>query len=122
VSAAAPQSATSIAAYSGRVYVAADRLYEYTESTLQPKATHLAAVTPDKAQQVRVEGSCLVITGRGANPEAYDAATMAPATSFELPSSARAIAVQGGRLILLTGHSLEVWSSAPAEPRKRRAT
>jgi hypothetical protein len=122
IAAAAPESATSLAAYSGRVYVAGDRLYEYTESTLLLKATHLTAVTPDKAQQVRVDGSCLVITARGANPEAYDAATLAPAAAFEVPSSVRMMAVQNGRLVLLTGHSIEVWSTAPVEPRRRRAS
>jgi hypothetical protein len=121
IAAAAPASATSIAAYSGRVYVAGDRLYEYVESTLLLKNTHLAAVTPDKAQQVRVDGSCLVITARGANPEAYDAATMAPATSFAVPSGVRVINTQNGTLTLLTNHSVEVWSTSGPTPRKRRA-
>jgi hypothetical protein len=122
IAAVAPATATSLAAYSGRVYVAGDRLYEYTESTLLLKATHLTAITPDKAQQVRVDGSCLVLTARGASPEAYDAATLAPAATFEVPSSVRMMTVQGGRLVLLTGHSIEVWSTAAAEPRKRRST
>lgn len=122
ISAAAPASATSLAAYSGRVYVAGDRLYEYTESTLLLKAAHLAAMTPDKPQQVRVDGNCLVLTARGAHPEAYDAATLAPATTLEVPSSVRVMAVQPGRLVLLTGHSVEVWSTAPLGPRKRRAS
>ncbi|HUR80477.1 MAG TPA: hypothetical protein VM733_06905 [Thermoanaerobaculia bacterium] len=122
IAAAAPSSATSIAAYPGRVYVAGDRLYEYTETTLLLKNTHLTAVTPDKAQQVRVDGSCLVITARSANPEAYDAATMAPATTFEVPSAVRTISTQTGTLTLLTNHSVEVWSTSPSPPRKRRAS
>ncbi len=122
IAAAAPPSGTSIAAYSGRVYVAGDRLYEYVESTLLLKNTHLAAVTPDKAQQVRVDASCLVITARGASPEGYDAATMAPAATFEVPSGVRAISAQNGTLTLLTGHSVEVWSTSGTTPRKRRAS
>ncbi|HYC93525.1 MAG TPA: hypothetical protein VEO54_30240 [Thermoanaerobaculia bacterium] len=123
VATAAPASATSLAAYSGRVYVAGDRLYEYAESTLLPRGTHLTAVAnPDPAQQVRVDGNCLVLTARGANPEAYDAATLAPATTFELPSNARAAAVSPGRLVILTGHSIEVWSTAAPAPRKRRSS
>jgi hypothetical protein len=121
IAAAAPASATSLAAHSGRVFVAGDRLYEYSESTLLPRATHLTAMTPDKAQQVRAEGNCLVITGRAANPETYDATTLAPTTSFDVPSSVRMISAQGGRLVLLTGHSIEVWGTAGPEPRKRRA-
>ncbi|HEX6086818.1 MAG TPA: hypothetical protein VF266_19970 [Thermoanaerobaculia bacterium] len=123
ISATAPPTATSLAAASGRVYVAGDRLYEYAESTLLLRNTHLTAVAnPDKAQQVRVDGNCLVVTARSANPEAYDAATLAPASTFELPSSARVISVQPGRLVILTGHSVEVWSTTAAPPRKRRST
>ena len=69
-----------------------------------------------------VDGNCLVVTARSANPEAYDAATLAPASTFELPSSARVISVQPGRLVILTGHSVEVWSTTAAPPRKRRST
>lgn len=123
VSAAAPAAATSLAAAAGRVYVAGDRLYEYAESTLLLRGTHLPAVAnPDKAQQVRVDGNCLVVTARGAYSEAYDAATLAPASSFELPSSARMVTIQPGRLLILTGHSVEVWSTTAAPPRKRRSS
>jgi DNA-binding beta-propeller fold protein YncE len=121
--AAAPESATSLAVYSGRVYVAGDRLYEYAENTLLPRGTHLTAVAnPDKAQQVRIDGNCLVLTARGPQPEAYDAVTLAPAAAFELPSNARMVAVQPGRLLILTGHSLEVWSAGAVPPRKRRSS
>lgn len=121
MSIAAPASATSIAASSGRVYVIGDKLYEYTESTMLLRATHFTAVNPDKAQQIRVDGNCVVVTARGANPGLYDAATLTPALSFEVPATVRMMATQPGRLLLLTTHSLEVWSSLPAEPRKRRA-
>lgn len=123
IAAAAPASATSLAAYSGRVYVLGDRLYEYSESTLLPRGTHLTAVAnPDKAQQVRVDGHCLVITARGTSPQTYDAGTLAPATSFEVPSNVRMMTARNGRLVLLTGHSVEIWSTTPADPRKRRAS
>ena len=123
IAAVAPAAATSVAAHSGRVFVLGDRLYEYAESTLLPRGTHLTAVAnPDSAQQVRVDGNCLVITARGAQPEAYDAATLAPATAFELPSNARMVTVQPGKLLILTGHSVEVWSTTAAPPRKRRAS
>lgn len=123
VAANAPENATSIAATSGKVYVAADKVYQYAETTLLQQTTHLPAVTPDKAQRMRIEGTCAVLTPRSANPELYDAATMAAAPSFEVPANVRSIAQQPGRLLLLTTHSLEVWSSAVTqEPTKRRAT
>jgi hypothetical protein len=122
IAAGAPPSATSLAAHSGRVLVAADRLYEYTESTLLLRNTHLTAVTSDKAQEVRVDGNCLIITARGPNPEAYDATTLAPATSFEVPSNVRMISIRPGTLVLLTGHSIEVWSTSAPPQRKRRTS
>jgi len=121
VAAPAPASATSVAPYADRVYVAGDRLYEYFQSMLTLKATHLTTVTPDKAQQVRVDGNCLVVTARSANPEAYDANTLAPATTFEVPSNVRSMSVQPGRIVLLTAHSIEVWSTAAPEREKRRS-
>lgn len=122
IAATAPASATSLAAYSGRVYVAADRLYEYFESTLLAKATHLSAVTADKSQQVRVDGNCLLITARGPNPEAYDANALAPSATFEVPANVRMMSVQPGKVTLLTTHSIEVWSTTAPAREKRRAT
>jgi len=56
-----------------------------------------------------------------ANPEAYDANTLAPATTFEVPSNVRSMSVQPGRIVLLTAHSIEVWSTAAPEREKRRS-
>ena len=86
------------------------------------KAMHFPSITPDKAQQARVDGNCLVITARNVNPETYNAATLIPAPpQHDVPSSVRSIALLSGKLLLLTTHSLEVWTSAPSEPSKRRA-
>jgi hypothetical protein len=117
----APSSATSIAVHPGRVYVIGDRLYEYTESTMVLRTSHFDAVAADRAQQIRVDGQCLVVTARGAHPELYNAATLAPANSFEVPATVRMIGTQPGRLLLLTTHSLEVWSALGRDTRKRRA-
>lgn len=121
LSAAAPPTATSLAAYAGRVYVLGDRLYEYTASTLLLSRTLFAPLTADKTQRIRVAGDCLVITGRTAHPELYNAATLAPLPAFEVPSPVRALAIQQGRLLLLTTHSLEVWGSGTTERHKRRS-
>lgn len=119
---ASPLRATSVSAHQGRVFVLGDRLYEYVENTLVLKAMHFPAITPDKAQQVRVDGNCLLITARNANPETYNAATVIPAPpQHDVPASVRSVALLPGKLLLLTTHSLEVWSSAPSEPSRRRA-
>lgn len=119
---AAPNRATSVAAHQNRVLVLGDRLYEYAE-TLVLKGTHLSAISPDRAQQVRVDGNCLIITARGTNPETYNAATLIPAPpQYDVPSPVRSVALLPGRLLLLTTHSLEAWSSGAAENPKRRAT
>ena len=118
---AAPNAATSVAAAPGRVFVSGDRLYEYTESTMLLKTAHLSAINPDKAQQVRIDGNCLVLTARGASPQLYDATTLAPVPSFEVPATVRMMVSSPGRLLLLTTHSLETWSSLTTPQRKRRA-
>lgn len=120
VAANAPANATSIAATSGKVFVTAEKVYQYAENTLALTTTHLTPVTVDKAQQIRIDGSCMVITARTANPETYNAATMAPAQTYEVPANVRSIALQPGRLLLLTTHSLEVWSAATDQPQRRR--
>ena len=120
---ASPNRASSIAAHQNRVFVLGDRLYEYSE-TLVARGTHLPAVSPDRAQQVRVDGNCLLITARNTNPETYNAVTLLPAPpQHDVPSPVRSVAVlPGGKVLLLTTHSLEVWSSQAAGNPKRRAT
>lgn len=117
-----PNRATSIAAHQGRVLVLGDRLYEYAENTMALKAMHFVAISPDRAQQIRVDGNCLLITARNANPETYNAATLVPAPpQYDVPSPVRGVAMLPGKLLLLTSHSLEVWGSGPPENPKRRA-
>ncbi|MEO8379258.1 MAG: hypothetical protein ABI779_06305, partial [Acidobacteriota bacterium] len=89
---AAPAGATSLAASTCRLFVLGDKLYEYTESTMLLKTTYFTAMTPDKTQQVRIDGDCLVVTGRSAHPELYSATTLAPQTSFEVPATVRMMA------------------------------
>jgi hypothetical protein len=117
-----PTRATSVTARQGSVFVAGDRLYEYAENTLVQKAAYLPALSPDKAQQVRIDGNCLLIAARNANPETYNATTIIPAPpQFDVPSPVRGLAMLPGKVLLLTSHSLEVWSSLAPENPKRRA-
>ena len=72
---------------------------------------------------MRVDGNCLVITARGANPETYNATTLIPSPpQYDVPSPVRSIAILPGRLLLLTTHSLDAWSSLPPGNPKRRVT
>lgn len=119
---AAPNRATSLAVHQNRVLVLGDRLYEYSE-TLVARGTHLAAISPDRAQQIRVDGNCLLITARGTNPETYNAATLIPAPpQHNVPSPVRSVALLPGKVLLLTTHSLEVWASGAPPNHKRRTT
>ena len=119
---ASPNRAASLAPHENRVFVLGDRLYEYSE-TLVLRTTHLPAISPDRAQQVRVDGDCLLITARGTNPETYNATTMLPAPpQHAVPSPVRSVALIDGKVLLLTTHSLEVWSRLTAPNPKRRVT
>lgn len=122
VSAARPATATSIAAANDAVHVLGDKLYSFNESTLAPAGERLDAIAPDESQRIRIEGNCAVITGRGESALVYALPSFAPASPLALPSNARGIALAGGRIAILTAHSLEIWSAAPqAPPSKRRA-
>lgn len=118
---ARPASATSIAYESGRVHVLGDRLYTYAEGSLALTAQRLTAVTPDDAHRLRIQGGCAIITGRSEDPELYSVPSWTAAAGFELPSATRALALQDGRAVFLTGHSVEIWTSAaPSPPPVRR--
>jgi hypothetical protein len=116
----ADPSINSLAYANGTLYALGDRLYTFAEATLAAGTTHLAAMNPDASQRIRFDAGCLSIIGRAANPELYGLPQFRNSTSFELPSTARSIAAQNGRLYVLTDHSLETWSVAPAGPAPRR--
>ena len=118
---AAPTSATSISVGSGKVFVAGDKVYIYNDTTLAPQGSQLTAVTPASTQQIRIDGGCAIISGRGPNPEAWTLPSFTSGgTLFETPSNVRAIEVDSGRVYFLTDHSLEVWSARPDTPPSKR--
>lgn len=122
VSRALTATAVSVAHRGSTVYLLGTRLTPYDEATLTPGEPLLDAATTNFTQRVRIEGDCAIVTGRTFDPQLYSASNWSAMSGFELPSSVRSVATQPGRLLLLTEHSLEVWSvgDAPA-PRKRRA-
>ncbi|MDQ3279809.1 MAG: hypothetical protein M3Q69_00180 [Acidobacteriota bacterium] len=119
-----PPSATSISYASDRVYVLGDKLYSFAADTLAPAGDRLTAKTPDAAQRIRISETCAILTGRAEAPELYSTATWTAASSFEVPSNVRSIALDAnGHVFLLTAHSLEIWSNVPAAgaPSRRRS-
>lgn len=115
-----PANATGIAYGAGRVYVIADKVYAYNDS-LQSSGEFLTPVTA--AQDLTIDGDCAVLTGRSENPQFFTIpGWTASAAQLQIPSIARAIARQPGRLFVLTDHSIEVWTTSPPRaPAKRRS-
>jgi hypothetical protein len=117
-----PASATSIAYENGRIHVLGDKLYTYSAAGLILQNERFTAMTPDDSQRIRIDGSCAIITGRSENPELFALPPFVATATFDVPSPVRSIDVAGGRAYLLTGHSLEVWSTEPLPtPGKRRS-
>lgn len=119
-SVAAPATARSLAFSNGTVYVLGDKVYAYNESTLTATGTFLSPSTPTNAHQIRIAGSCALVSGRSANPDLYTLPTFAAASAFEVPSPARGIIATPSRVLLLTDHSIEVWTTSANTPSKRR--
>jgi hypothetical protein len=118
--AASPANATDIAYGSGKVYVIADKVYAYNES-LVGSGEFLDAVTT--SQHIAIDGDCAVVTGRSENPQFFTLPSWTLATTqIQVPSPAKAIAQQPGRMFVLTDHSIEVWTTTPPpSPTKRRS-
>jgi hypothetical protein len=81
---------------------------------------HLAAVPAEESHRIRIEGGCALLTGRLAEPELYRVPGWIQRPSPEVPSSVRSVAIENGLVLLLTGHSLEVWSNRPEVPPSKR--
>jgi selenophosphate synthetase-related protein len=103
------------------LHVLADKVYAFNEATLTAGGEQLAAATPNDAQRIRIDGNCVVVSGRGSSPELFTLPSWSSAASSETPSTVRAIAVDGGKLFVLTDHSLEMWSELSGSTPKKRA-
>ena len=125
VSARATEGATapvSIAFASNTIFVLGEKLYAYSDATLQRIAQQ--DIEPDAAtyadQRIVISGSCAVVTGRAATPALYSVPSLAPAGSIDVPALVRSVAVSGDKLYLLTDDSLEVWTTGTPKPGPRR--
>lgn len=122
VSIAAPAGASSIAHGANQVHVLAELVRSYNDTNLNFLGQHASTVAPDELHRVRVAGNCGILTGRRESPELFTLPAWSPQAPYEVPSNVRAVAVENGVALLLTGHSLEVWSTRPEEtPGRRRS-
>jgi hypothetical protein len=114
--------AVSIAYNSGTVYLLADKAYAYSESSLTRTGEQLTALTPAAAADLLIDNGCATISGRSLFAETYTLPQWNAAGGLPVPGAIRSMTPAGGRLIILTDYSIEVWSRGPApKPAKRRA-
>jgi hypothetical protein len=124
------QPPVSIAFGSGTVFVLGEKLYLYNDSLTSKTGEQYPTYTADPTgaisyidQRVRMEGSCVFVTGRSFSPEILSFPTFAVAQSLPVPAAVKSVVSAAGRLYLLTNYSLEVLSASapPAVPRRRAA-
>jgi hypothetical protein len=118
--AAAPAGASSLAREGTRIHVLADTLRSYSDTNLTFDTQRLTAVPPDDSHRIRIDGGCALLTGRTEQPELYRVPGWNARPSPEVPSNVRSVAIENGLVLLLTGHSLEIWSNREEVPVKRR--
>jgi len=121
IAAPSPALASDIGYSAGKVYVVAGKVYSYNESLIAA-GEFLDNVTA--TQSLAIDGDCAVITGRHENPDFFTLpAWSAASSSITVPSPVRALALEPGRLVVLTDHSIEVWTTTtPAPPARRRSS
>jgi len=118
IAAPSPALASDIGYSAGKVYVVAGKVYSYNESLIAA-GEFLDNVIA--TQSLAIDGDCAVITGRHENPDFFTLpAWSAASSSITVPSPVRALALEPGRLVVLTDHSIEVWTTAPPAPPARR--
>ncbi|HUO84818.1 MAG TPA: hypothetical protein VM534_06850, partial [Thermoanaerobaculia bacterium] len=110
------------------LYALGAKLIAYDGETLAKTGELLEAWQQDDSgnqyvdQKVVVTGDCAVIAGRESQPRLYridGPALWSEMTAPETPSLVRSILVSDGNILLLTNHTLEIWSDGSL-PRRRR--
>ncbi|HWW61057.1 MAG TPA: hypothetical protein VN181_06810, partial [Thermoanaerobaculia bacterium] len=109
----------SIAATNNIVYVLGDVLRPYNEN-LTPLATIDVAGSVDASEKVRIDGSCGVITGRTFDPLVAAVPAWSAGPTLRIPSTAKSIATQPGRFVILTDTSIEIWAAVAGGGAGRR--
>lgn len=115
----APPSAVAISFAGNRILVLGDKLFAFTPALIA--AGEFLDASASTQQQIEADGNCVVVIGRGENPELLDATSLS-GTTRDVPSTPRSIAVRSGRVYVLTEHSIEVWTvNPPVSPNRRRS-
>lgn len=114
--------AVSIAYANGTVYLLGDRAYAYSESSLTRTGEQLTAQSPSSLADLVIDNGCATISGRSAFAETYALPQWAAGSSLAVPGTIRSMTMSGGRLIILTDYSIEVWARSPVpNPPRRKA-
>lgn len=110
VSALTDVNAVAIAYNNGIIYLLADKAYAYNESSLTRIGDQLTPVPPSSSANALIDSGCVTIIGRSAAAENYTLPFWTAAPSMPLPGNARSLALFGGRILILTDYSIEIWS------------
>ncbi len=114
--------AVAIAYNSGTVYLLADKAYAYSESSLTRTGEQLTALSPSSSADLVIDSGCATITGRSPGAESYTFPQWSATSGVAVPGTIRTMTLSGGRFLILTDYSIEVWSRATvAKNPKRRA-
>jgi hypothetical protein len=118
--------AARVAGSGNSVFTLGDKLYTYSTPGLTRTGEQWTAQTPTAATRLALEGPCALVTGRapGAELHIWSAGQWTPGPVLGLPSGARSIVAANERFLILTDHSVEIWSRGAGvpPPRRRRAT
>jgi hypothetical protein len=114
-------SATSVAVSGTTVFaLGVDRLYSYAQSGLTKGNEITIGGTASDTQKIRIDGSCAIVTGRSFDPLFYTVGQWTASSPFKMPATVKSIALQPGRVLLLTDYSLEIVASGAAPRPTRR--
>jgi hypothetical protein len=121
LAASRPASARSVAFDGANVLLLGDKVYSFSAATLAPNGERLSGSTVSDALKLRVDDGCAIVAGRGESASFFALPGWTETGTTASPSPVRSFALANGRLILLTGHSLEVWADRELpSPGKRR--
>lgn len=114
------EGSSAITAMNGsHTFTLGEKVYVYDVPSLTKVGEQIRA----PATQMVIDGGCATIAaGAVAETYAVTGSQLSPIGSLPLPGNVRAIAVESGRLMILTDYSIEIWSREPVQPPARRRT
>lgn len=112
--------AVAVSYSNGTVYLLAEKVYGYSESSLTRTSEQLAAVAPASKAGLLIDSGCATISGRSPGAEAYTLPQWSAATAPPVPGTTRTLALSGGRIVVFTDYSIEIWSRSTATKSPKR--